>query len=108
MTILSREALAARVYDLDPPGFYLTNPIKHTPDPVYTADPLGTVIRQRDNFQEWAEFDGVVCSDKFTTHSAVSVKKIASPNIWAFNSEAGIPSDDSAGPGNINLSWNMR
>ncbi len=62
-----------KVYDLDAPGFPLSG---------LAAFPVGTILRQRGNFKQFAEFDGERCSDEISWFTRLSIKKSAAPNTW--------------------------
>ena len=127
--ILKREVLGAKVFfdmtliKTTPQGDDTSNPLFRDDDPqsggsngkVYDLDgpgigadtsPVGSIIRQRANFREYATVDGNQVSGDLATYSRVSVKKTSNNTIVQV--QADISNDNEAGTGTTNLTWNLQ
>jgi hypothetical protein len=89
-----------KVYDLDSPGVGM----QHEP-----KFPVGTIIRNRVNFKEWAVFDGMKVSDDLPWFSRVSIVKNAQ-GMDVLESNFLVTqyhTDHIAGVGTTPLTWNL-
>lgn len=84
---------SGKVYDLDGPGLKNTD-----------SNPVGSILRTRRNFRQWATLNGLKVSDDFLWFSRISVVKNSDGD--ALNSD--VPNDNIAGPGTTNTTWNLQ
>jgi hypothetical protein len=82
-----------KVYDLDAPGL----------GPTPTT-PFNTTLRIRNNFHEWATYNGARVSNDFQWYSRISVINPSPGVILATN----VPNDNTAGAGTTKTSWNLQ
>jgi len=80
------------VYDLDAPSLSTG------------SSPINTLLRVRTNFRQWATLNGVPVSYDFLWFSRISVIKTNSGDTLATD----VSSDNVAGTGSTNLSWNLQ
>jgi len=88
-----------RIYDLDAPG------IDSTAQGEF-EDPIGTILRTRSNFSQFADFDGMKCSGDFQWFERQSIVKTAEPNTW--ERENSVPGDNAIGLETTILSFDLQ
>jgi len=82
------------VYDVDAPGIGSDS-----------SDAPGMITRKRDNFREWAYFNGQVVSLPFDWFSRLSVVK---PSTGYDQLSNGISGDNTADTGTTKITWNLQ
>jgi Tfp pilus assembly major pilin PilA len=88
-----------KVYDIDKPSIGM----QHEP-----GFPVGYIIRKRENFKEWAEFNGMKVSDDLLWFARVSiVKNTEGKDVLEANSVTHCRTDHIAGVGETPLTWNL-
>ena len=82
-----------KIYDLDAPGFTITNP-----------GPVGTIYRRRSNFREVAIIGYSRVSVDLNWYTRISIIKTSS----GFDLSSGVTGDNQAGIGATALTWNLQ